>query len=311
MTIKKKIYIFLLILLNLIICSKNGFTIENKILFKIDNEIITTIDISEEIKYLKILNNELVDINSNQIFEISKKSLIKHKIKKIELQKYFDDLNIEDKILDKLLIDYFGKKFGVNSVIDLENFFKNLKINPNTVKEKIIIDLLWKQLVYEKFKEKVFVDKKLIKKELEDKQIIKEFLLSEIVFELKENENLENKFKEINKTIKNYNFSKAANMYSISDSANSGGMLGWISEASMNKKIREEIFKSKNNITKPIVIPGGFLVLKIEDQRNVKKTIDLEKQIKIISDKKINQQLERYSVIYINKIKKNIKIYEL
>lgn len=304
-------YLYLLFFLNLLFNTTNGLSIENKILFKVKEEIITTVDISNEIKYLKLLNKNLSNIDKNQMFEISKKSLVREKVKKNELLKYYDNLEIENEILEPLILKFFKTKIEISSILEFENYFKEIKINPNGVREKIIIDLLWKQLIYQKYRDKVYVDENLIKNELENSKVINEFLLSEIVFDLKENESLENKFKKIKKTIDEFSFAKAANVHSISDSANSGGLLGWVSETSINKKIREELYKKKNDYTKPIVIPGGFLILKIEDQRKKEKDINIEQQIKIISEKKINQQLERYSIIHINKIKKNLKIYEL
>ena len=65
------------------------------------------------------------------------------------------------------------------------------------------------------------------------------------------------------------------------------------------------------NFTNPIVIPGGFLILKIKDKRKVEKKIDLEKEMNLIVKKKTNEQLNQFSNIYFNKIKKNVLINEL
>ena len=68
----------------LLICIKS-IALENKILFKIDSEIITTADINSEANYLKILNKNMNSLGQNQIFEIAKNSLIRDKIKKNEI----------------------------------------------------------------------------------------------------------------------------------------------------------------------------------------------------------------------------------
>lgn len=64
-------------------------------------------------------------------------------------------------------------------------------------------------------------------------------------------------------------------------------------------------------ITKPIVVPGGFLILKIKDINEVEKKINIDNEIKFIIDKKTNEQLNRFSIIYFNKVKKNILINDI
>ena len=61
---------------------QNSNTIENKILFKIDNEIITTIDIYDEIKFLRVFNPEINNLEDAELFEISKNSILRDRIKK-------------------------------------------------------------------------------------------------------------------------------------------------------------------------------------------------------------------------------------
>ena len=68
--------------------------LENKILLKIDNEIITSIDVENEYRYLLALNPNIKNLNKNDIFEISKRSIVKEKIKKIEISKNIKDPNI-------------------------------------------------------------------------------------------------------------------------------------------------------------------------------------------------------------------------
>ena len=84
-------------------------SIENKILFKINNEIITTLDIFNESKYLKSLNVEVKNLDDNQIFEIAKRSLIRNKIKKIEIINNNINYNIDEMFTDKLVERNFSK----------------------------------------------------------------------------------------------------------------------------------------------------------------------------------------------------------
>ena len=141
------------------------------------------------------------------------------------------------------------------------------------------------------------------------KKVIKEFFLSEILFELNENETLEKKYSLIKKTIDETNFSKAALIYSISDTANNAGKLGWIKSTAINFKILNQINElKKNEYTKPIIIPGGFLILKVEDLKISKEenNINMEKELNLIIRQKTNEQLNQFSNIYFNKVKKNI-----
>ena len=110
MQIKKKLKILILSTLLIIFSIKNSNTIENKILFKVDNEIITTIDIFEEIKFLRIFNPEIDNLEDTELFEISKNSILRDKIKKIEILKFVDELKVEDKFLLNLIKGKYSKK---------------------------------------------------------------------------------------------------------------------------------------------------------------------------------------------------------
>ncbi len=304
------VYLFLI---GFFIIITNSQALENKILFKINNEIITSLDLIEEINYLSVLNDEFKKTKKNQAFEISKNSLIREKIKEIELKKNFKKLNVDDENLNRFLLNYFKNK-GINTIKDLQSFIDVNDIEYKLLKKKFTIEILWNQLIYLKFKNNVKIDEEKIKQELMNKKVIKEYYLSEILFELNENETLLKKYSLIKKTINETNFSKAALIYSISDTANNGGKLGWIKSSAINSKILNQINElKKNDYTNPIVIPGGFLILKVEDKKISKEenNIDIEKELNFIIRQKTNQQLNQFSNIYFNKIKKNILINDL
>jgi len=288
-----------------------SLAIENKILFKVNNEIITSMDILTELKYLKIINNDLKKTTNNQAFEIAKRSLIREKIKEIELKKLFKEIEVEEKFLNNLLIDYF-KSINIKTISEFEKFFISNDINPNLIKQKISIEILWNQLIYSKFKQNVKINRKSIQNELSNDVKKKEFLLSEILFNINESEKLNDKILLLKKEIKEKGFSQTALAYSISSTSNKGGKLGWVSETIMNKKIKNEVKKIKvGNYTNPIVIPGGFLIIKIEDIRELDDSSDLNDEIEKIIKKKTNKQLNQFSNIYFNKIKKDMVINEL
>ena len=307
----KKFKIIFFGILYSIIFFSNVLAIENKILFKVNNEIITSIDILTELQYLKIINKDFKKTPKKQAFEIAKRSLIREKIKEIELNKILKEIKIEDEILNNLLIDYF-KSINFKTITDFEKYFITQNINPNIIKKKISIEVLWNQLIYSKFNQNVKIDKEAIKKEISNNDKKKEFFLSEILFNLNEGEKLDNKIILLEKEIKDKGFSQTALSYSISDTANKGGKLGWVSETIMSPKIKEIVKKIKiGNYTKPIVIPGGFLILKIEGIREVKHDFDLNTEINKIVKKKTNEQLNQFSNIYFNKVKKDVLINEL
>ena len=233
----------------------NSFSKENKILFKVDNEIITTIDIYNEIKYLETINDkQFQSLEQNKLIEIAKNSLIREKIKEIELLKRIGSLEIDQNILNEIILNNF-KKNNIETITDFEEFFKDLNIKPNVIRKKISIEILWNQLIYQIFKKNVKIDSEAIKNEIKTNTKIKELLLSEIVFTIDENEKLNNKFELIKKRILNNSFSDAALIFSISESAKNGGSLGWIKETSINKKIKNKIKNiALGQHSKPLVI---------------------------------------------------------
>ena len=284
---------------------------ENKILFKINNEILTSLDILNEISYLEAINAEYKKLDKSNAIEIAKKSLIREKIKEIELSKIYKEIKIDNEYLDQFSINYF-KRFGIKNVSDFENFFIQHNINPNIIRKKITIEVLWNQLIYNKYNKNIKIDEGSIKKELLKNSKQNEFLLSEILFSLSKGEELIKKFNKIKEDINNKSFSKAALKHSISNSRNEGGKLNWVKESVLSEKIKKNLNKINiGNFTNPIVIPGGFLILKIEDKRETQKELNLDDEIKFVINEKRNEQLNQLSNIYFNKIRKDTKIDEL
>ena len=305
--ISKYTIIFIIYLSLIINHSKSS---ENKILFKVNNEIITSLDILNEVQYLQIINKEFKNIKKEDAFQISKNSLIREKIKEIEIKKIIKDIKIKDQVLNNLILNYF-KDLKITSIPEFEKFFLNKNINPNMIRKKITLEMLWNQLIYTKYKKNVKINKQLIINDLKKNDKQSEFLISEILFDINENENLNDKSNVINNSIEKNDFSQTALIYSISNTANKGGKLGWVKESILSKKIFNELKKLKiGEHTNPILVPGGFLILKLIDLREIKKDFDLNKEIKKIVEKKTNQQLNRFSNIYFNKVKKDTTINE-
>tara|TARA_Y200000002_G_C22611097_1_gene633849 strand:- start:356 stop:1279 length:924 start_codon:yes stop_codon:yes gene_type:complete len=300
-----------LVVLVLIISS--SFAIESKIVLKIDNKIITNLDIKKEGKYLSSLNNNFSNLSSSQIYDISKNSLVREKIKEKYISKYFEQTIIEEKTLNNYIVNLF-KKIDLKSIEEFENYLNKNNLNLNYVKNKINIELMWNRLIYYKYKSKLKIDADEIKKKLSNAEIIqsKKFFLQEILFEIKEKEKIDKKYQEIKNEILNSSFGKAALLYSLSDTSANNGNIGWINESSLNQNILKKINTLKiGDFSDPITVPGGFLILKIKEVEIEKKNIDIEKELQKIIQLKTNQQLNQYSLIFYNKIKKDILINEL
>ena len=286
------------------------FAIENRILFKVNNEIITSIDVLNEIEYLKLINKNLNNLDQERIFEIAKNSLIREKIKIIELSKYFETFDVEEKYYDFLMSE-LQKKLNLESTESFDQHIKNIGIDKVLVKQKMQIELLWNQLIVEKYSQDIKIDEQKIKDEILKNTFQKEFLISEILFTLDKNQKLNDKFNIIKKDISSNDFSNAALIHSVSDSARSGGKLGWIKLNSLNPKIKNELLKiTLGNFTDPIVIPGGFLILKIENEREVRVINDIDKELEIITNEVANKQLNQFSNIFFNKIQKEVRVSE-
>ena len=290
--------------------ANQSYAFQNKILFKVNNEVITSIDLLIEVEYIKLLNTNLNKLSQEKIFEIAKKSIIKEKIQKLQTQKLFSNTEVEKKYLN-LLLNELIRKTNLNSKVELQELINSKGIKMERIEEKIKIEILWNQVILNKFSKKIKINKQKIKENIISNNIQKSYLLSEIVFNL-ENETLDKKYQIIKNEILKNGFNNAASIFSISESAKDGGQIGWIKLSALNDKIKREIISiNKNDFTKPIVIPGGFIILKIEDEKNVKIVDNLEMEVENISRASANKQLNQFSNIYFNKIKKEFNINEL
>ena len=307
----KILYIFLILtILNI----PKSIALENKILFKVNNEIITTIDIYEEIKFLKIFNPEVNSLNETELFEISKNSVLRDKIKKIEIMKFVSEIKVDDKFLTKLLKNRYSK-ISINSLVDFENYLKNNNLNIKNIKEKLYIEIIWNDLIFQKFKNKVVIDKDKIKNEIlqnPQKESQSELLLSEIVFDANSKIDFQNKYEKILLDIENVGFKKTAIIHSNSDTATNGGLIGWVKVDNLNQNIKEIISKLRQGqFSKPIRTSSGFIIIKIEDKRKYESKFDLNEKVQEVVKFKTNEQLDQFSSMYFNKLKKDLVIYGL
>ena len=287
-------------------------SIETKIVHNIQNEIITNIDIKNEFKYLLILNSNLKELEKEKIYNISNESAIKEKIKKIELLKNFKKLEINDEFLDILLKNIY-MKIGIKSLDEFESYLESYDLTLTYFKRKIIIDALWNELIITKYKSQVTINENEIKKKIlkNKKKESREYQLSEIIFEIVDKEEIEIRYTEIVKSINEIGFKNSASLYSFSDSAKTGGDIGWTNENLINSKIKENIKVLKiGEISKPIILSNGVLILKVTDIKDTEIKIDYETELKKVINYERNRQLNQYSKIYYNKIRRNLEFDE-
>ena len=305
--IKKKLTFPIYILLILILYSKPLYSkINSEILFKINEEIITTIDLENEKKFLLFLNPDLKNLSSTQIKNISINSLENRKIKELELKKFinFNNINISTTVDNFILTTNLGNK---------EILIKNLEevnLNYNYFENNFLIDNLWRDFILNKFKSKVTIDKENIRKKIKSsKKEVKEYNLSEILFKVNTNKSLEQLTKEIFLEIDKSGFKAATSLYSISDSKNFGGKLGWIKSTQISEEILSEIKKTEI-LTRPIKTSNGYLILKINETRTTTEKINVEEEFNRLVNLETQKELNRFGYIYFNKLKKKVFISE-
>lgn len=301
-------------ILIIIICiSSNSYSSNDvRIIIAVDNEIITNYDLQKEMEYLKILNPKLSQLDNIKINDIAKNSLVKEIIKKKEIEKIFDlqkELLLVNKVFKEL---YTGINFkNENEFMKTLSYGENYSINE--IKEKLKIELFWNEIIYKKYNNQVKINENNLLKKINNKNsgLKTEYLLSEIFFKKDKDKKLKTQIQEIKKSINEVGFSNTASIFSISESSNYGGKIGWIFEDNLSKDILYELKKiSENEHTNVIQIGGSFLILKIEKKKIKKIKIDKKKQLKEMKIFEKNRQLRQFSSIYFNKVKINYSVNE-
>ena len=286
---------------------------ETNIVIKVNNEIITNIDIENEIRYLVALNNELKETSEEILKNLAKQSVIKEKIKKNEVSKYFK-FNSSQEYLDTIIKSYYTK-LGIDSLESFKIYLQEYDLKLDVVKNKIEIELLWNQLISRQYQGQISINKKdlenKVEKYLKENELTKEFNLSEIVFQIKNDNEIIEKKNLIKKDIVEKGFKSAANIYSISESSKFGGELGWIKSNQLSNKILDILTNlSIDEISEPIKIPNGYMILKINDIREITIEKDKEKLLDELIKVETNNKYSQFSIIHYNKLKLNSVISE-
>jgi len=286
--------------------------IDLQIIMKINNQIVTSYDIEKESKYLLALNPKLNEINKNDLFKLAKKSMIKEMIRKSEILKY-KEINL-DNPRNKNILRNIMLNLDFSNQLQFESYLNDFNISIDDLRKKIGIENEWKNLVYSKYSQSVKIDKENLIKQIEKsskEEFSIEYNLSEIVFIKNQNISLKDQSKKILESIEINGFENTANLYSISDSSKVGGKIGWVKRNNLSLEINRELENLKiNSFSNPIKINNNYLILKINDIKEITVKIDKEKELDKMIMIETSKQLDKFSNIFYNKIKLNSVISE-
>ena len=283
------------------------YSYEIKIIKKIGREIVTNIDVMKEYQYLVALNEKFEDTKEDQILDISKQSIINEKIKKNEILKLYILGKGNEDLINNIIKDIY-LRLSIDNKNEFEEYLKNYNLTYKEIYDKIEIEIVWNQLIYSKYKNQININKKLIKEKVQN---IKEerisYNLSEIILLDETKSKILNKYEETKIYINELGFEKTAILYSQADSKSKGGVLGWVYEDQLSDSFKKELKNLEiNQITNPLNISGGILILKINDIKIETKEINLEEAINNNVKFETEKQLNNFSLIYFNKIKKTL-----
>lgn len=284
-----------------------GFVNVNSEIFikaKVNNQILTNYELNNEKNYLLALNPSLRNLSKENIDRYAIDSLINEYVKRIEIEKKFEILQNKD-IIKKIIADLYSG-IGISGINEFKDHLKNYNINLELVENKISIEVAWNDYIFNKFNRSVVIDEGKIRnkiKELSKKNKVENILLSEIIFTINENENLENKLDKIKNSIDKIGFEETAKIYSVSESKKNGGKIGWVYKTQLSNKISKQIEKvNVGELTNAITTPGGFILLKVVDRKNELLEINEEDQFNKAVNFEKNRQLTMYSTLYYKRV---------
>ena len=309
MNLNIKIVIFSLIIFFLNVLNSNS---QIYIKAKVNDQIITNHDIENEIKYLVALNPNLKELNKKEINRYAIDSAINEKVKKIEIEKFYKIVG-NNAVVDKIIKSIYSKL----NITDLETFMQYLDVNGidiDQVKNKIGIEVAWNDLIVNQFADSIKVNEKMIKEKINVQKKntnIENLLLSEIIFTTNDNNEFQEKYSKIKKSIDSIGFEETARIYSVSNTKNNGGNVGWIYKNQLSKKIISEINKiNVGEYTNPITTSGGFIIIMLNEVKNEKLIINEEEQFEKAILFERDKQLKRYSTLHYKRVFNKTRINE-
>ena len=304
----KKTFIFLFFC-SLIFILKESANANIRIIVKIENELITNFDVKNKIiTKLALADKEITQENINYLKKVSLEELTQNRLKKIELSKY----NFKT---DNNQINSYLNSISSNNISNLKNLFKKNKINFQTFINEVDIELKWRNLIYQKYSNKIEINPDDIDQEIQEtiknQKKITDYSLSEIEILSNDINSDNSKILEIQNEILNSGFESAVIKFSIASTASDNGRLGWINSNSLSN----DVLKILNNMqigetSKPIKKNDKIIFLKLNDKRiSSYSDINLKKLKENLINQKKNELFNLYSSSYLSKLR-NTKFIE-
>jgi len=302
--------IIFIVIFTFLLTAESKAVIKDRIFATVGDKVITRSDVINEIKTILILNDQVYseDIKS-KLDNAAINSLTNRLIKKIEIEKY-QNLRFEKEDVFKEI-----KNYATNLNMDIDAFkqvFVTNEINFSSIMERIEIDLLWNSLIFAIYKNRLSINLDEINDQLlsfNKKKNIEEYLISEIIINSVPEDKIKSTVKALKEEIKNEGFESVAIEKSISDTAVTGGNLGWVNENSISKDLKSKIVNTKvGEVSEPFFLPKGILFFKVKDKRIVENTINLEEAKKRIVEAEKMKMLNMFSLSHFDKLRRSITI---
>ena len=285
-------------------------TIKDGLFAAVGNKAITKSDILNEMKVILILNNMSYSEDKREDLQRSAiRSTIKKKVKEIAInEKDFLEFNQNDVNME---LDRLANRINMD-VDTLKNICISNGLDFSIITDQIEIELLWNSLVFQLYKDRLTINLDEIEEQLklsQNKKEMEEYLISEIVLKHVERDKLVSRIEEIKNKIKIEGFESVAMNLSISQTASTGGDLGWLNENAISKKFRSKIFNTSiGSISEPILINEGILIFKVRDKRKISEEIDLNQ----LKDQLVNSEkskiLNMYSMTHYDNFRRTLAI---
>ena len=293
------------ILLTFFLNTFSAIAMENNIIVKINNNIVSTYELKNKLRTSLILSGQEINqknINTNK--EQALNYLINLKIKKNELDKYkfeIDNIDVNKQLLF----------ISSNNINDLQNKFKKFNLSYDLFLNELKIETGWKQLMFQIYNKKVKINQKEISKQVanyvNNNSKIIEYKISEIEIFIDQKSDIKKETNFIVNQIEKFGFTKTALTYSNSSTSSDKGDMGWINKDSLNTQISNVIKEMKiGDISSPIINLNNILFLKLDDKRiSEVKDLNLKDLSKQISNQKENELFALYSTSHLSKVKNN------
>ena len=312
MKIFKIFYIqFFLILINYSVSHALDNT---KIIAKVGNEIITSFELENKIKTTLLLSGEEINQkNINEVKSLSLNSLINLKLKIEEIKRFNFKKDNQTRVNNYLKL--VASKLNITPN-ELKKIFSTNQIDFDQHIAQIKTEFLWQNLIYEIYSKKIDLNEDLIllelNKTIQNQKLIEEYHLAEIEIKISNNSQTKDVENEIKDYINQFDFKKAANKYSISESSINGGDIGWVNSTALSQKI---YLIAKNlkigSFSQPIRTTDTVLFLKLIDKRKISDIdkLNVDELKNSIINRQTNDLLSVYSNNHLSQ-KKNITLIE-